>query len=260
MANRLPYVYSNFVSSLDGVVSLGVRGHCGGADISGSNDEDRMVMGLLRAVSDVVLIGAGTLRADPLHQWTAEEICPELAADFRALRESLRKPPTPLNIIVSGSGEIDATLPVFSSGRVRALVLTTKAGGRVLASRPGSGVIQAITANGPILSPAMMLREIRQLSAGNHILLEGGPHLLGQFHARRLVDEQFLTVSPQLFGRTECDKRLSMVMGQMFTPGKGRWGRLSGVRRAGGHLFLRYTFQAVLPGSREKRVTVRNGS
>ena len=197
-AHRRPYLYSNFVTSLDGVVSLGVRGHSGGADISGSNAEDRMVMGLLRAVADVVLIGAGTLQADPLHLWTAEGICPELAADFRALRASLRKPPTPLNIIVSGSGRIEATLPVFSSGRVRALVLTTVAGGRVLARRPGSGAIQLITSAGPRLSPVTILREISQLDAGNRILLEGGPHLLGEFYAQRLVDAQRRVPVPEL--------------------------------------------------------------
>jgi hypothetical protein len=44
------HVFSNFVSTLDGVVSLRARGHEGGGDISGFNIQDRMVMGLLRAV------------------------------------------------------------------------------------------------------------------------------------------------------------------------------------------------------------------
>jgi len=42
------YVFSNFVSTLDGVVSLQVKGHSGGGDISGFSGQDRMVMGLLR--------------------------------------------------------------------------------------------------------------------------------------------------------------------------------------------------------------------
>ena len=62
---------ANFVSTMDGVVSLGVPGHTGGAEISGANREDRMVMGLLRAVSDVVMVGASTFRAVPRHIWTA---------------------------------------------------------------------------------------------------------------------------------------------------------------------------------------------
>jgi hypothetical protein len=56
-----PHVYSNFVTSLDGVVSLNAKGHASGADISGFSAQDRMVMGLLRAIADVVIIGSGTL-------------------------------------------------------------------------------------------------------------------------------------------------------------------------------------------------------
>jgi hypothetical protein len=36
-------------------------------------------MGLLRAIADVVIVGAGTLRADPEHRWTAAYIAPSLA-------------------------------------------------------------------------------------------------------------------------------------------------------------------------------------
>ena len=58
-----PHVLSNFVTTLDGVVSLNVKGHASGGDISGFSAQDRMVMGLLRAIADVVIIGAGTLWA-----------------------------------------------------------------------------------------------------------------------------------------------------------------------------------------------------
>jgi hypothetical protein len=58
----------------------------GGGDISGCSAEDRMVMGLLRAVADVVIVGAGTLHADPGHVWTAERIFPDGADDYRRLR------------------------------------------------------------------------------------------------------------------------------------------------------------------------------
>ena len=48
-----PYVFSNFVSTLDGVVSLDAPGNAVGDVMSGSNQEDSLVMGLLRAVSFV---------------------------------------------------------------------------------------------------------------------------------------------------------------------------------------------------------------
>src|SRR5277367_5323993 len=98
------HVFSNFVSTLDGIVSLQVRGHSGGGDISGFSKQDRMVMGLLRAVADVVIVGAGALAADPRHVWTPESICPELASDYRRLRKALTKREAALNVVVSASG------------------------------------------------------------------------------------------------------------------------------------------------------------
>ena len=102
-----PHVVSNFVTTLDGVVSLNTKGHASGVDISGSSSQDRMVMGVLRAIADVVIIGSGTLGADRRHVWTAEAIFPELADEYRRLTNALGKRGPPLNVIVSGSGGID---------------------------------------------------------------------------------------------------------------------------------------------------------
>src|SRR5438874_1362070 len=76
------YVISNFVTSLDGVVSLNTPGHASGGDISGFNRHDQMVMGLLRAIADIIIIGAGTLRAEPDHRWTADYIFPALSNEY----------------------------------------------------------------------------------------------------------------------------------------------------------------------------------
>jgi hypothetical protein len=58
------------------------------------------------------------------------------------------------------------------------------------------------------------------------------------------VDEQFLTVAPQIAGREYGDARLGLVMGQAFAPGGMPWGALTDVRRGGSHLFLRYRFRS----------------
>src|SRR3954471_15476512 len=60
-----PYVMGNFVSTLDGVVSFELPGKSGGGDISGFNEADRFIMGLLRASADAVIVGSGTLREVP---------------------------------------------------------------------------------------------------------------------------------------------------------------------------------------------------
>jgi riboflavin biosynthesis pyrimidine reductase len=240
------HVFSNFVTTLDGVVSLQAQGHAGGADISGFSVQDRMVMGLLRAIADVVIVGSGTLDADPRHVWTPDGICPELIDDYRRLRMALRKGATPLNVIVSGSGRMNLRLPVFTSGRVQTLVVTTTAGAKHLLKQkePRSLEIRAIPRCRGKIPVSSVLDAVGRMNAGKQILIEGGPRLLGEFYARRLVDEQFLTLAPQIAGREDGDGRLSLVMGQAFPPGSARWGTVTDVRRGASHLFLRYTFRS----------------
>lgn len=245
-----PHVFSNFVTTLDGVVSLNAKGHASGGDISGFSAQDRMVMGLLRAIADVVIIGSGTLGADRRHVWTAEAIFPELADEYRRLRMALGKCRPPLNVIVSGSGGIDLRLPVFASGKVPALIVTTAAGAKRLGKQsvPASVEIRAIRRSVSAIPASAILDEVSRVSPGKRILVEGGPRLLGDFFAERLVDEQFLTLAPQIAGRDADDRRLSLVMGKTFAPGDALWGTLIDVRRGSSHLFLRYSFPESRPG------------
>ena len=75
------------------------------------------------------------------------------------------------------------------------------------------------------------------------ILIEGGPHLVGDFFAERRLDELFLTLSPQVAGRESSIERLGIVAEKIFAPEHPLWGRLVSVRRGGSHLFLRYGFE-----------------
>jgi riboflavin biosynthesis pyrimidine reductase len=238
------HVFSNFVTTLDGVVSFNTKGHASGGDISGFSAQDRMVMGLLRAVADVVIIGSGTLGVDCRHVWTAEAIFPALADDYRQLRKTLGKRSAPLNVVVSGSGGIDLSLPVFVSGKVQALVVTTTAGAKRLLKQtvPDSVDIRAIRQSASAISASAILDEVSLVSPGKLILVEGGPRLLGYFYAERLLDEQFLTLAPQIAGRGIGDRQLSLVMGKAFAPLDPLWGKLIDLRRGGSHLFLRYSF------------------
>lgn len=245
------------MSSLDGVVSLQQRGHEGGGDISGFSAADRMVMGLLRATADVVIVGSGTLAADPRHVWTPQDICPELSDAYRLLRASLRKQGSPLNVIVSGSGRIDLRLPVFASGRVRTLIVTTTAGVNRLRAQavPQTLHIQAIPGRRSTISPTILEAVARQVP-GTAMLIEGGPRLLGDFYASRLLDAQFLTLALQVVGREADDGRYSLVMGQVFGPESARWGTLIDVRRGGNQLFL--AIQHPLKDRLERRAAERS--
>ena len=89
-----PYVVGNFVSSLDGVVSLAIPGRSGGGEISGFDKADRFIMGLLRASADAVMVGSGTLKDTPSqHLWVADHAYPEAGELYARYRqEILHKP------------------------------------------------------------------------------------------------------------------------------------------------------------------------
>ena len=238
-----PYVISNFVSTLDGIVAFSEPGHTGGAPISGSNEHDLMVMGLLRAVADVVLVGGGTLRSGPAHLWTAPHIYPALADSYRALRRSLGKPDPPLNVIVTARGEIDPSYRVFQSGEVPVLIVTSTNGLRHIQALGLPRSVEAVAAQDAArLHIRSILDAVNRARPCRLLLVEGGPHLLADFFAESYLDEQFLTVAPQVAGRNGSGERPGLVAGRTFAPAHPLWGTLVSVKRGGSHLFLRYAF------------------
>lgn len=242
-----PHIISNFVTTLDGVVSLNLKGHASGGDISGFNAQDRMVMGLLRAIADVVIIGSGTLRVDSKHVWSAEHIFPGLAKEYRSLRAALGKRTPPLMVIVTAAGQVDLDIPVFASVEAPAMIITTPMGEKRLRKQrvPESVEIRSTRGSSSEIHSSFILEQVQRRldgSAGKVILVEGGPTLLGTFYAEHALDEQFLTLAPQIAGRDAGDQRLSLVMRRLFAPRRPLWGTLTDLRRGGSHLFLRYAF------------------
>jgi riboflavin biosynthesis pyrimidine reductase len=231
-----PTVVSNFVSTLDGVVSYNTAEAAGGGEISGFFEPDRFVMGVLRALSDTVLIGAGTLRAAPQECWTAGFIHPPSASEFVDLRSELGLRPQPLTAVVTASGSIDLAHPGLANPDVAALVITTDAGAQRLAHAPAH---IGVHATGDRVRPADILDALAAAGA-QVVLCEGGPHLLGHLLDAHLVDELFLTLAPQLAGRPADAPRLGLVEGTGFDVASAPWARLVDLRRAGDHLFTRY--------------------
>ena len=240
-----PYVIGNFVTTMDGVASLSAPGFAGGGPISGSNPHDRMVMGLLRSVADAVVVGAGTLRSVPNHLWTAEHIYPPLADAYRRLRIASGKVATPLNVIVTARGEIDPGLPVFRSGAVKVLIVTTPEGARRIRSLDLSpSVVIGEAGERDAIDAREVLSAVGRILPCEIVLVEGGPRLMGDFFGEKCLDELFLTLAPQVAGRDGSVERPGFVSGKRFGPERPLWGTLAGVKLAGSHLFLRYGFPA----------------
>ncbi len=241
--SKRPHVVANFAETLDGIVAFGSPGAAGGTAITGSNGADRALMGLLRASADAVVVGAGTLRSVPLHLWTGEHIFPPLAPAFQEFRRNRGKTPEPVNAIVTRSGDLDLSLPVFSSNRVPVVIFTSEEGARRLRSRsvlPSLSVVP-LAASGT-LSAAQIVTALDRRAPSDLILVEGGPHLMGDFLDEGLLDELFLTVSPQVGGRSDGEARLGFVEGRTFGPNRPLWGSLRSIKRSGSHLFLRFGF------------------
>ena len=194
-----PYISSNFVMGLDGRVSFReLKGRAGGREVSKSM-EDRWLMDFLRAHHDAVLMGANTLREEP---------GPNLkGADFgiddeqlRAYRENTLGLAKQKIIVLTGSGIIDVTLPVFDSSRVEPWIVTTTEGEGSLRSqlkRIGrEGNIKIISAGtGERVDLATTVQRLRQEYGIRTLLCEGGPTLYGQLLKEQLVDEEFRTIS-----------------------------------------------------------------
>ena len=70
-----PCVVANFVETLDGIVAIPELEQSN-ALVADQSDDDKFVMGLLRACTDAVLVGAGTTLASPKGTWRPERVYP----------------------------------------------------------------------------------------------------------------------------------------------------------------------------------------
>jgi riboflavin biosynthesis pyrimidine reductase len=241
-----PYCIANFVSTLDGVVSFNLPGQSEGAQISGSNEEDRFIMGLLRASVDAVMVGPGTLRASgPQASWLPEAVYPAAKDLYRTYRtEVLRKPEYALVVVVTGTGELDLASAVFHTPQTRVLILTTEQGKQRLSQSESGALasveVKSLSAVEQGISPSAILTLLRQEEGVELLLHEAGPTLFGEFLAGGFMDELFLTLAPQIAGRVAAQPRPGLVAGVEFSPATAPWWKLLSTKKAADHLFLRY--------------------
>ena len=166
-------VRGGMVLSADGAAAHG------GTSRSLSTAADRAVFRALRAVCDVVLVGAGTARAE------AYGPVP-LAAALRGWREQRGLPAVPALAVVSRSLDLPPEL-------ARAAVVVT------CAAAPHEGLPDVVVAGRDEVDLADALDQLADRGLG-HVLCEGGPALLGDLVAAGLLDELCATVTPLLAG------------------------------------------------------------
>ncbi len=229
-----PRWFANFVASLDGVVALPLEAESGHV-ISGSNEADRFVMGLLRACADTIVLGAGTFRKASRDLFAAESIYPRGKSAFGELRQRLGLAPGPSLVVVTGSGALDLSAPALDG----ATIVTTKESAALLEPRVGANTRVIALSSGPL-----QLGEVRKWldDEGRRLVLtEGGPSLMAELVRDRVLDELFVTTSPTLFGRFRNDGRKSLTNGLDLG---GVPLELMSLRRHGSYLFSRYAVGA----------------
>ncbi len=175
----------NFVATADGAANhQGVSGGLGGP-------ADKKVFGLLRRLTDAVIVGAGTVRAEGY----AGEL---LNAQGQQWRLDHGLSAHPALVIISGSLDIESNAEIFSRSPVRPLVLTTEKAS--LESRHQIGeVADVVVVGADELDVEAGLAELADRGF-TRLLCEGGPGVFGAFQSAGRVDELCLTFSPSLAG------------------------------------------------------------
>jgi riboflavin biosynthesis pyrimidine reductase len=182
-----PWVRANFVATLDGAAT--------GADgLSGSinNDADDQVFGLLRALSDVVLVGAGTVAAERYQQMSLRD-------EQRAIRAWTGRSGVPTLAIVSRS--LDIPERQLSRGEGQVLVLHPRGcdDDKRAVIAEALGPDNVIEAGDGWVDPARAVEVLAERGL-RHVLCEGGPTLMSMLVAGHVVDELCLTWSPLMVG------------------------------------------------------------
>ncbi len=250
-----PWIYTNFVQSLDGIVSL-LGKYASGAEISQSR-ADRWLMDLLRAHADGVLMGMNTLREEQRNRGPESRgiVFRAVEPDLLRLREKLGRG-RQRNIFVTRALDLDLSqLKAFDGDVVDVAIVTSSAGAerlRALETHPHVAIIAAGSGESVDLSAAV--RELRTKLGIEYLLCEGGPTLYGNLARADLVDEKFLTVSPVEIGqvvppeqeRLPSEQGISPLMRPTIFGGPGftketmsHWTWLS-FRKSGDHQFHRF--------------------
>jgi riboflavin biosynthesis pyrimidine reductase len=181
-----PYVLMNMVMSADGKVVIE------GTEQGIGSKVDQRLMRELRVNADIVLNGAGTLRASGTSSRVGD-------AALEELRMNRGKPRSPIAAVISRSGDLPLDRLFFTARDFDAVVFLSSqapperrdaiiATGRPVHVVPSGSEVEA------------MLATMRHDLGLEVLLVEGGPDVNAQLWALDAVDDFFLTLGPVIVG------------------------------------------------------------
>lgn len=190
-----------------------------------SSDADRDLLKLLRALSDVIIVGSSTA--------VRENYGPELVRDIDAeFRVAAGQPPhPPIALVSSRLADLDPSSRIFVEAPVRTLVFTA-------ATAPPdrqealADVADVIVAGETRVDPKQVVAALVERGY-QRLLSEGGPRWLGALLAAGLIDEFCLTMTGRLLGG---ESPFHIVHGEVVDAPL----ELAGLLADGSDLYLRY--------------------
>ncbi|MFC8199408.1 dihydrofolate reductase family protein [Streptomyces sp. NPDC060006] len=194
--------------------------------LSGPADFDRVDE--VRAESDAILVGAGTLRADN----------PRLlvnSAERRAARVAAGRPEYPLKVTVSGSGDLDPGANFWSTGGEKIVYTSDEGAPKAKEALRGLGV--DVVSVGPALDWRAVLTHLHDERGVRRLMVEGGGRVHTQLLQQGLADELQLALAPLVVGEPDAPR--------LFGPGEYPGGprnrmRLVETRPVGDVVLMRY--------------------
>ncbi len=215
-----PHLRVNMVSSVDGAAA--VDGRVG--LLTGT--ADGALLHELRSLCDVLLVGAGTIRAEGYGPLRVDE-------EQQRRRVDGGQEPVPRLAVLTRSLAVDLAAPVFTRATARPLLITTE---RAPADRraEAEAVADVVVAGREDVDLAVAVRELAARGLPR-ILSEGGPHVLAALFAADLVDELCLAIAPVVTAGNE----LRVTAGPALDPPQPM--HLAQVLQKDEFLFLRYT-------------------
>lgn len=181
-----PWVVVDMITTIDGATAAGGRSGALGTPA------DRRVFLALRAIADVVLVGAGTVRAEgygPVR----------LDLEQQARRLERGQDARPRLAIVSRRLDLDRRSSLFRDDPPPIVITSPGADRARRTELTDAGADLVLAGTGPEVDLAVALRTLGEMGAGV-VLCEGGPSLNGALLAQGLIDEVCLSLTPRLVG------------------------------------------------------------
>lgn len=176
MKTGTPFVTVKFASTLDGKVATRLR------DSKWiTNDQSRIEAHNMRASSDVVMVGIGTVIADD---------------PFLTVRNStISGSKNPIRVILDSELRISSKSNVINDGN-HTIIATTS---HKKINFPESVEVAVFSENDLKVDIKSLLKYLGELSVSS-VLIEGGPTLIGAFFDENLVDKVHAFIAPAIIG------------------------------------------------------------